>query len=68
MRVVETLLEDKPDVGEIDRIVTSCRDLAAQGIDIKRAYETAVEIAEHHPGDVGVVMSLAAQPPHAAAR
>jgi len=58
VRVVETLLEDKPDVAEIDRIVTSCRDLAAQGIDIRRAYVTAVEIAEHHPGDVGVVISL----------
>jgi mannose-6-phosphate isomerase len=58
VRVVETLLEDKPDVAEIDQIVTSCRDLAAQGIDIKRAYATAVEIAEDHPGDVGVVMSL----------
>ena len=58
VRVVATLLEDKPDVDEIDRIVASCRDLAAQGIDIRRAYVTAVEIAEHHPGDVGVVISL----------
>ncbi len=58
VRIVEALLKEKPDVSEIDRIVTSCRDLAAQGIDIKRAYATAVEIAEHHPGDVGVVMSL----------
>jgi mannose-6-phosphate isomerase len=58
VRVVETLLEEKPDVGEIEHIVASCRDLAAQGIDIKRAYGTAVEIAEHHPGDVGVVISL----------
>ncbi|MGI9085875.1 MAG: mannose-6-phosphate isomerase, class I [Aeromicrobium sp.] len=58
VRLVEMLLEEKPDVAEIDRIVTSCRDLAAQGIDIKRAYVTAVEIAAHHPGDVGVVISL----------
>jgi mannose-6-phosphate isomerase len=58
VRVVETLLADKPDVGEIDAIVASCRDLAAQGIDIKRAYGTVVQIAEHHPGDVGVVISL----------
>lgn len=58
VRVVETLLGDKPDVTEIDQIVASCRDLAVQGIDIKRAYVTAVEIAEHHPGDVGVVISL----------
>jgi len=58
VQVVASLLEDKPDVAEIDRIVASCRDLAAQGIDIKRAYVTAVEIAEHHPGDVGVLISL----------
>ena len=58
VRVVETLLADKPEVGEVDGIVASCRELAAQGIDIKRAYATAVEIAEHHPGDVGVVISL----------
>ena len=61
VRLVATLLEDKPDVAEIDRVVASCRDLAAQGIDVKRAYATAVEIAEHHPGDVGVVISLLLQ-------
>ncbi len=58
VRLVEMLLEEKPDVAEIDRIVAACRDLAGQGIDIRRAYVTAVEIADHHPGDVGVVISL----------
>jgi mannose-6-phosphate isomerase len=58
VRLVEMVLETKPDVAEIDGIVASCRDLADRGIDIKRAFATAVEIAEHHPGDVGVVMSL----------
>lgn len=61
VRLVATLLEEKPDVAEIDRVVASCRDVAAQGIDVKRAYATAVEIAEHHPGDVGVVISLLLQ-------
>lgn len=61
VRLVSTLLEDKPDVAEIDRVVAACRDLAAEGNDIKRAYTTAVEIAEHHPGDVGVVISLLLQ-------
>jgi mannose-6-phosphate isomerase len=61
VRVVATLLEEKPDVAEIDRVVASCRDLAAQGIDVKRAYATAVDVAEHHPGDVGVVISLLLQ-------
>lgn len=58
VRAVETLLGEKPDVAEIDRVVASCRALADQGIDIRRAYTTAVEIAEHHPGDVGVLISL----------
>lgn len=58
VRLVEMLLEEKPDVAEIERIVAACRDLAGQGIDIRRAYVTAVEIADHHPGDVGVVISL----------
>ncbi len=58
VRLVATLLESKPDVAEIDAIVASCRDLADRGIDIKRAFATAVEIADHHPGDVGVVISL----------
>ena len=56
--VVETLLEDKPDVAEIDRIVASCREHVEQGVDVKRAHATAVEVAEHHPGDVGVVIAL----------
>jgi mannose-6-phosphate isomerase len=58
VRVVERLLDDKPDVEEVDRVVESCRRLHGQGIDIKRAYATAVEIAEHHPGDVGILISL----------
>lgn len=58
VRLVEMLLEEKPDVAEVDGVVTACRDLAAQGIDVKRAYATAAEIADHHPGDVGVVISL----------
>ncbi len=58
VRMVETVLGEKPDVAEIERIVKSCRDLTADGIDIRRAYLTATEIAHHHPGDVGVVISL----------
>lgn len=58
VRLVEMLLEEKPDVAEIDGIVASCRDLVDRGIDVKRAFVTAAEIAEHHPGDVGIVISL----------
>lgn len=58
VRVVERLVDTKPDVEEIEHVVAECRRLHAQGIDIKRAYVTAVDIAEHHPGDVGVLLSL----------
>jgi mannose-6-phosphate isomerase len=58
VRVVERLHDAKPDVEDVDGVVESCRRLHERGIDIKRAYATAVEIAEHHPGDVGIVISL----------
>jgi mannose-6-phosphate isomerase len=58
VRLVEMLLEVKPDAAEVDGVVAACRDLAEQGIDIKRAFATAVEIADHHSGDVGVLISL----------
>lgn len=56
--LVEQLLADPPTPTEIAEIVASCQSLTDQGIDIKRAYATALEIAEHFPDDVGVVISL----------
>lgn len=58
VRLVKRLLRDVPDVSEVDEIVEACRELGASSMDIKRAYSTVVEIAEHFPGDVGVVISL----------
>lgn len=58
VRVVEDLLTDPPSPEEVAEVVTACRDAEQRGIDIKRAYATAVLVGEHHPGDVGVVMSL----------
>jgi mannose-6-phosphate isomerase len=58
VRRVEWLLSAGIDAGEVHQIVGACRALAALGMDIKRAYRTVVEVAEHHPDDIGVVISL----------
>ncbi len=58
VRLVERLLADPPSPEEVREIVDLCRSARDQGVDVKRAYITATEIAEHHPGDVGVVLSL----------
>lgn len=58
VRRVQWLLSSDIDPSEIHQVVGACRALAALGMDIKRAYKTVVEIAEHHPDDVGVVISL----------
>ncbi len=58
VRLVERLLSDPPTADEIREIAELCRDARGGGIDVKRAYLTAVEIVEHYPDDVGVVLSL----------
>lgn len=58
VRRIEWLLSSDVDPAEVHQIVGACRTLASLGMDIKRAYATVVEIAEHHPDDVGVVISL----------
>lgn len=56
--LVERLLTDGVEDGEIAAVVEACRDLAEAGVDVKRAYTTAVEIATFFPDDIGVVISL----------
>lgn len=58
VRRIEWLLTSDIDPAEVHQIVGACRTLGSLGMDIKRAYQTAVEIAEHHPDDIGVVISL----------
>lgn len=58
VHLVERLLTSGVEDGEVAAIVEACRDLANAGIDIKRAYATAVEVAEFFPDDIGVVISL----------
>ncbi|MFL6107741.1 MAG: mannose-6-phosphate isomerase, class I [Marmoricola sp.] len=58
VRVIEMLLSEEVEAGEVHQIVGACRTLASLRLDIKRAYATAVEISEHYPDDIGVVISL----------
>lgn len=58
VRLVERLLTDGVTAAEVSAVVEACRDLAEAGIDVKRAYVTAAEIADHYPDDVGVIISL----------
>lgn len=58
VRRVEWLLSQRVTAAQVGEVVGACRAMANLGMDIKRAYATAVEIAEHYPDDVGVIMSL----------
>jgi mannose-6-phosphate isomerase len=58
VNLCKQFLMEPPTADEVGEIVDECRSALEQGIDVKRAYATAVEIAEHHPGDVGVIISL----------
>lgn len=58
VRLVERLLRDVPSAEEIEGVVVEARRNLAEGTDVKRAFATVVELAEHYPGDVGVVVGL----------
>lgn len=58
VRRLEWLLTQQVSAAEVGEVVGACRALGRMGLDIKRAYSTAVEIAEHYPDDVGVIISL----------
>jgi mannose-6-phosphate isomerase len=58
VRLVERLLRDPVPADEVEGVVAEARRHLADGTDVKRAFATVVELAEHHPGDVGVVVGL----------
>ncbi len=58
VRLVEDVLTEGVPVEEIHALVARCARLVDENIDIKRAYTTVVDIADHHPDDVGLVVSL----------
>lgn len=43
---------------EVAEVVKACGTLVDRGLDVKRAYATAIELAETFPEDIGVVISL----------
>ncbi|KQY58394.1 hypothetical protein ASD11_01640 [Aeromicrobium sp. Root495] len=58
VRLVEQVVTEPPSAEDVAAVVDACAEALAQGIDVKRAYATAVEIQRHHPGDAGIVLSL----------
>ncbi|CAN5332248.1 mannose-6-phosphate isomerase, class I [soil metagenome] len=56
--IASLLLDGAVSTSEVDEVVVRCKHLADQGLDIKRSFVTAVLIADHHAGDVGVVVAL----------
>lgn len=58
VRRVEWLLSTDIAGEQVREVVDACRTLAARGLDVKRAYATAVEVAECYPDGIGVVITL----------
>ncbi|GAA2084184.1 mannose-6-phosphate isomerase, class I [Aeromicrobium halocynthiae] len=56
--LVERLVTDPPAAEQVAEVVRWCIVGLDQRLDVKRAYQTAVEVNEHHRGDVGVIVSL----------
>ncbi|GAA3530966.1 mannose-6-phosphate isomerase, class I [Nocardioides daeguensis] len=58
VRLVEGLLAAPPSPEVVTEVAQACQKALDAGRDVKRAFETAVELAEAYPGDVGVLVSL----------
>ncbi len=58
VQLVEWLVTERPSADEIEALSRACRDLLDQGVDIKRAYATALLVREEFPNDAGVVVAL----------
>lgn len=59
VKLVDYLLTD-PGVtnADIEALHTRCRELVSVDLDIKRAYATVLDVAQHHPGDPGIAVTL----------
>jgi len=58
VRLIEGLLTTPPAPEVVAEVTLACQKAMDAGRDVKRAFETAVELAESNPGDVGVIVSL----------
>lgn len=58
VRIVEHLLTEPPAAAEVAEVVEQCRRLIDQHVDVKRAYVTLTEVADHFPADPGLIITL----------
>lgn len=58
IRLIEGLVTNPPSAEAVGEVVAECQRALDNGLDIKRAYATAVELAATSPGDVGVLIAL----------
>lgn len=58
VRVIEHILTNGVTPAEIAAVVEACGDRMARGLDVRRAYATAITVAKQHPEDPGVVVAL----------
>lgn len=58
VRIVEQLLTEPPAPAEVAEVVEQCRRLIDQHVDVKRAYVTLTEVADHFPADPGLIITL----------
>lgn len=58
IRLIEGLVTNPPSPAVVGEVVAECQRALDNGLDIKRAYITAVELATTSPGDVGVLLAL----------
>ncbi|MFC7504789.1 mannose-6-phosphate isomerase, class I [Nocardioides sp. CPCC 206347] len=58
IRLIEGLVTNPPSAEVVGEVVAECQRALDNGLDIKRAYATAVELALTSPGDVGVLIAL----------
>lgn len=58
VKLIEGLLAAPPTPEVVTEVAAACQKALDDGRDVKRAYETAVSLADSSPGDVGVIISL----------
>jgi mannose-6-phosphate isomerase len=58
VRVIEHILTNGVDAAEIAAVVDACSDRLARGLDVRRAYATAIMVAKQYPEDPGVLVTL----------
>lgn len=58
VRLIEYILTDGVDASDIAAVVEACAEQVARGLDVRRAYATAITVAKQYPQDPGVIVTL----------